>query len=325
VINLGGGPGPTPRPARIRDKELIDVTRRRTEEVKRKIKQGKIDEESKRLMNRVKDRIKWYYTDHGPNHIKRVLNYIKKLCKAFDKSSTSVEQNDRKLTDKDKELVDIAAKFHDVGRGLNDGKNHATLSAEAVRENKSLPLDEKERETVANLCQLHSKTDTRAVYGTDDLKKLKEKGILDKRTAYLASILRVADGLDVTRDRAKTNSQNEPSQVVIERIEKSFPKRQAERHKRNWAGHKGINDLDIEVKNSKTVVRFSLRSQSLQDEGTSVAFRVKDTLREFNSSTLGKNVHIIFHCSNKETLTRWYRRNINAFSDELAGMEVSVE
>ena len=323
---MGGGvPGPSPRPPRIRDKELIDLTRRRTEEVKRKIKQGKIDEESKRLMNRVKDKIKWYYTDHGPKHVRRVLDYIKRLSGVLDKSSASVEQIDRKLTDEDKELLNSAAKFHDVGRGLNEGKNHATLSAKAVRENKSLPLNEKERETVANLCQLHSKTDTKAVYGTDDLNKLAEKGIVDKRTAYLASILRVSDALDMTKDRARTNSQNEPSQAVIERIERSFPEKQAKRHRRNWAGHKGVDKLDIEAKSGKTVVKFSLRSQSLQDEGTSVAFKVKDALREFNSSTLSKNIHIIFHCSNKDTLTQWYRRNINALSDELAGMEVSIE
>ena len=322
----GGGGGPiTPTRPRREDKEIIDLAHRRTEELKRKIRDAEVDKESKRLMNQAKDRIKWYYPDHGPKHVQRVLDNVKVVSDVLDEVSTSIKHLGRELDDEDKFLLDTATKFHDVGRGLNEGENHASLSAKAVRENKNLPLDEKEREVVANLCQLHSKSDTRAIYGTEDMNQLNAKGIVDRRTAYLASILRVSDALDVTKERAKTNSQNEPSEAVMKRIKKTFPKSQSQRHLRSWAGHRGINNCGVKVKEKKILVSFALRSKSLESEGASVAFKIKDSLREFKSSTLGKNLHITFRCANKEALTRWYNSNSNILSDELEGMEVTLE
>lgn len=322
---LGGGGVRVAPPRRgVEKKKITELVRREARKTKRKIKESKITAESKQLMEEAKKNIKWFLTDHGPAHTDRVKEYTKEISEFLDEASTSVQKLGRKLSDEEKYFLRLAASLHDVGRGLDGEQRHAEISAKIVNENDQLPFTDEERKIISKLCQLHSKTNTKEIYGTENLKELVEKGIIDQRTAYLSSILRLSDALDTTKERVQTNSQGEDRQTVLNRIKK-LPQNERERHLRVWQGHEGIEEWRIEERDGSPSIRLILKADLLEKQGHDISFRVKDVLRDLNSTSIDHGVGVTFESGNKERLKEWFDKHQYEMADELEGKELHLE
>lgn len=128
--------------------------------------------------------------DHGPLHAQRVHALVGYLTGLID------------LSTHEHGLVCAAALLHDIGMA-KDRENHHTESASIVRALVSegkLPFSQDEADVVAKLCEWH-----RREY---DANAIHEK--LSVRTGVLASILRLADAMDLDYRRAEGYSKQEP-------------------------------------------------------------------------------------------------------------------
>ncbi|QXE91272.1 HD domain-containing protein [Geomonas subterranea] len=128
--------------------------------------------------------------DHGPLHAQRVHAIIGRLCALLP------------LSVYERDLVCAAALLHDIGMA-KDRENHHVVSAELVRalaEETKLPFTTVEAEIVSTLCEWH-----RRDYDADAVHS--ESGI---RTGVLASLLRLADALDLDYRRAEDYLKQEP-------------------------------------------------------------------------------------------------------------------
>jgi hypothetical protein len=120
--------------------------------------------------------------DHGPLHAQRVYSISKQLARLFDLSSHEIA------------LLLASALLHDIGMA-KDRTDHNLLSAKYVKEmgkKGSLPFDKQEVSVVANLCKWHR--------GTYD-PEATNRAIL-VRTGLLASLLRLADAMDLDYRRS---------------------------------------------------------------------------------------------------------------------------
>lgn len=135
--------------------------------------------------------------DHGPLHAQRVHSMVGHLCALIE------------LSTHERDLIRAAALLHDIGMA-DDRENHHIKSAEIVRNlvaEGELPFDNQETEIVSKLCEWH-----RREYDPDDVHQE-----LNIRTGVLASILRLADAMDLDYRRAEDYPHQEP---VIKRIHK---------------------------------------------------------------------------------------------------------
>jgi len=322
-----GGAGPTITRKRVKVlPPRKDVTKRIEEEVtkeKRAIRIDRIRKESERHMEEVKTKINPFLNDHGPGHVKRVVENVNNVTSVLDEASFSEKEMGRKVNEQDKFLLEAAGRLHDIGRASETAKEHAISSANFVREHKELFDDEEQKEHVAKLCELHNEAGTRK-YGTDNLAKLARKGIIDKETAFRASIVRFADALDVGEKRVKTNSQGQPGEEVIDAIKQSSSD-EAKQYLHHWLGHKGIRDCDLERRNGKLTTKISLNTQLTGELGSDIAFRIKDMLRDMNSTILQGNYEISLTDDDKSKIREWYKDYNEIFSDETQGVEINFE
>ena len=124
------------------------------------------------------------FADHGPGHALRVKSFASQLGYVVGLSRT--EQG----------LLRAAALFHDVGNAV-DRERHNVISQETVEKlaaGGELPFNPREAELVALLCRWH-----RREYNPDRRDHLNGETI---RTGFLASILRVADAMDIDHRRS---------------------------------------------------------------------------------------------------------------------------
>ncbi len=127
--------------------------------------------------------------DHGPLHAQRVHSITKRICSLFS------------LTQHEQSLVLASALLHDIGMA-KDRENHHTASYDIVKEmaqDKTLPFNEEEAEIVATLCKWHRKE-------YDPYICCSKSNI---RLGLLASILRLADGMDLDYRRSDDFDQKE--------------------------------------------------------------------------------------------------------------------
>lgn len=124
------------------------------------------------------------FADHGPGHVLRVKSFATQL--SYIMALTSMEQH----------LLRAAAMFHDVGN-IIDRANHHIISQETVLKLTragELPFSTTEATLVGLLCRWHRREYDPA---RDDV--LGDQPI---RTGLLASILRVADAMDIDHRRS---------------------------------------------------------------------------------------------------------------------------
>jgi len=124
------------------------------------------------------------FNDHGPNHVLRVKSFATQLGYVVG------------LTPTERHLLRAAAYFHDIGNVI-DRKRHHITSQETVEKLSTLgrlPFTPKEAELVGLLCRWHRKA-----YDPQRVDVLREERI---RTGLRASVLRVADAMDLDYRRA---------------------------------------------------------------------------------------------------------------------------
>jgi hypothetical protein len=128
--------------------------------------------------------------DHGPLHAQRVYALMGHL-------SALVTLNSR-----ERDLGLAAALLHDIGMA-KDRENHHTVAASLVKElaaEGALPFDAQEAAVVSRLCEWH-----RRDYDPDAV-----DNALGVRTGVVASLLRLADALDLDYRRSEDYPTQEP-------------------------------------------------------------------------------------------------------------------
>lgn len=130
-----------------------------------------------------------YLTDHGPDHIRKLISRISDLLSAGDGEITAYEAY----------LLLCAAQFHDVGN-IFGRSQHEEKSWEIMEKNRStLPPDSIERRLIHEIAKAHGgdlKDKLSDMRRTDDVASQKV------RPQLLAAILKFADELAEDSDRA---------------------------------------------------------------------------------------------------------------------------
>jgi hypothetical protein len=124
------------------------------------------------------------FADHGPGHALRVKSFSSQLGYVVGLSRT------------EQQLLRAGALFHDVGNAV-DRERHNVISQETVEKlaaGGELPFNPREAEVVGLLCRWH-----RREYDPDRRDHLNDETI---RTGLLASILRIADAMDIDHRRS---------------------------------------------------------------------------------------------------------------------------
>ncbi|UCF62333.1 MAG: HD domain-containing protein [Anaerolineaceae bacterium] len=124
------------------------------------------------------------FTDHGPGHAMRVKSFATQL--SYIQGLSAVERH----------LLRAGALFHDIGNVVSR-ERHNIISQETVEKlvaDGKLPYTRKEAEIIGLLCRWHRKE-----YDPNRVDRLRGDTI---RTGYLASILRVADAMDIDHRRS---------------------------------------------------------------------------------------------------------------------------
>jgi hypothetical protein len=275
---------------------------------------------SKKVMRRIRDRIDPDFVDHGQGHTDRVAQNLDHLRNASEEAGITQRELGREHTEEESTLQDVAAQLHDAGRGMPErGVSHAISSGDYIRQDRDLPLKPWERERAARYAELHSDRATKELFGTDDLNELAERGVLSREEAYHASEIRLADALDVGKKRAETNSQGEPMNRVAERLKRSpTPANQAKLS--HWYGHHGIKQIRLRTDHDKLLISFDLDSHEVRDHGAEVAYRVKDTLRDANTTLYRHKYSIQFTSENADAARDWYNQYGYIFATESEGV-----
>jgi hypothetical protein len=124
------------------------------------------------------------FTDHGPSHGLRVKSFATQLSYILD------------LTPAERHLLRAGALFHDIGNVVDRGR-HNVISQETVEKLAAagkLPFTAEEAELVGLLCRWH-----RGEYDPSRTDTLRREPL---RTGLMASILRVADAMDIDHRRS---------------------------------------------------------------------------------------------------------------------------
>ncbi len=252
-------------------------------------------------MGYVKNKLPWYYVDHGPKHVERVLENLHIFLDIVNKTSLIKEILGRDLSDKDCLMLKVAVFYHDTGIAIGGRKRHGLYSGNIVR--KELGWEE-----VARLCELHSRSDTREIFGTDDLNELYEKGLINRREYALGSILRIVDALDIGAKRVAMNTQGQSFHEVIKMVIKSgsIGAKQSLVH---WYGHKGIKRAFVKPQFGFVDFVFILDSRILIRYGEHVAYMIKYFLEEVDKTAFKNKYYVTVMCEgDKGVLKEWYSK-----------------
>ena len=129
------------------------------------------------------------YADHGPNHALRVKSYASQLALVMA------------LSELEQEILRFGCLFHDVGNAV-DRQQHNVISQKTVEklaQSGELPFEKEEAEAIGLLCRWH-----RNEY---DPGRCSVVHGLKVRIGLLASILRVADAMDIDLRRSDYTEQ----------------------------------------------------------------------------------------------------------------------
>lgn len=137
--------------------------------------------------------------DHGPLHAQRVRMYAKMLCSIYPVSE--IEES----------LLLAAALLHDIGMAKNDRARHHIISKNIViqcTKDGELPFSKEESQVVGLLCMWHRKK-----YNPNFIHKATRV-----RVGFLASLLRLADGMDI--DYRRSINFHEDREEIITKLNK---------------------------------------------------------------------------------------------------------
>src|SRR5207247_3255351 len=154
-----------------------------------------VERETRRRMEDSASRVSWQLTDHGMDHVIRVRETTRDLIDTLNELSVARRNLGRLLTEDEQTRLELAAVTHDIGLSLSENQ-HARAGADEIRDGTTLMPKAQERDEIARLVELHSKTELRRRYGTADLTELVRQGRINKELAFKAGLLRLADGLD---------------------------------------------------------------------------------------------------------------------------------
>lgn len=279
---------------------------------------------SREMMQRLKEKVDPDINDHGEGHVERVAQNLDQLRDTLEEIGITQQELGREHSEEETALQDVAAQLHDVGRGMPDrGMSHAISSGDLIRSDSRIPLKPWEREKAARYAELHSDKATRELYGTDDLNELVEKGVLTREEAYLVGEVRVADSLDVGKKRAETNTQGEGMNRVVERLKRE-PSSKNEAKLAHWYGHNGINRVGLKRDGDKLMLSFSLDAGEIGTHGAEVAYRIKDTLRDVNTTFLKGNYSVEYASRDPAKVGQWYAKYGYIFEQESSGAKAYV-
>ena len=90
-------------------------------------------------------------------------------------------------------------------------------------------------------------------------------------------------------------------------------------------GHKGIKKIETKRGNGEITIIYKLDKEMIEKHGASVAFKVKDVIREVNSTHIKNNYKVQFTCKDKSSLTNWYNNNRIAIEDDIGHKNVSLK
>lgn len=124
------------------------------------------------------------FADHGPHHALRVKTYATQLGYVMG------------LNDTERRLLRVGALFHDIGNVIEREKHHqiSQQTVEKLTMEGDLPLSPEEAEVVGLLCRWHRKE-----YEAERADMVRGERV---RTGLAASILRVADAMDIDSRRS---------------------------------------------------------------------------------------------------------------------------
>ena len=182
-----------------------------------------------------------------------------------------------------------------------------------------------ERDEIARLVELHSKTELRRRYGTADLTELVRQGRINKELAFKAGLLRLADGLDADRRRASKNTQGESYADVKRRLETDVSESERKIALAHWEGHRGIERCDVEPSDGKIAIKIRINPASATSNSTQVAFKALDVLHELQTTPLKRHAVVVFQSSDGKRLNTWYERNKDTLAPGLSGLDVYLE
>lgn len=274
--------------------------------------------ESMKYMEKVKEKLEWFWVNHGYEHAERVAKIVREFSGVVNKSSIAQGEMGRILGENDILMLEIAAYFHDSGIGISGRKRHAMMSGELVR--KTLGS-----EKIAKVCELHSRADTRDKYGFDDVNELVRVGLIDREMATYVSIFRTADVLDIGEERVRTNTQGQPFKEVITKIEKEPPTSKAKGSLIYWYGHKGIKGRYVLSDDGSMSYVFTLDPHALNTHGEDVTFVLRDFLKELNKSIFRGKYNVVFTSDNKIVLTGWYGKYKWKLAEDFEGISMKIK
>jgi hypothetical protein len=124
------------------------------------------------------------FADHGPHHALRVKTFATQLGYVMG------------LTDTERRVLRIASLFHDIGNVIERERHHeiSQQTVEKLAELGNLPLSREEVTVISLLCRWHRKE-----YEPDRIDTIRGERV---RTGLAASILRVADAMDIDSRRS---------------------------------------------------------------------------------------------------------------------------
>jgi len=293
---------------------------RETERYELQSRMNKVKSESEKILEDAKENVDPNINDHGLKHAQRVVDKTEKVETSFNDVSLTNQQMGRFQDQREKFELQSAACMHDVGIAQGMKEEHAVQSRKIIDSRADLFPDVQERERISGLAVLHSKEGSRSL-GSDNISELERKGMLSKKEALQASILRIADALDVGKSRVERNTQGEPAHKVIDRIQ-GTQNEKAKSYLTHWRGHQGIINAETYNDNGRLGIRMKLDPESLRSHGSSVAFVVNDALSDVHSTIVGSNYTVDFKCADKTLAREWYRSNQGVFGEETRGIRV---
>jgi len=299
--------------------EIVQKTEEKSHLIKLKNEEKEIKEYVKKEMEKSATNIPWDHNDHSINHIKRVLKKIPSLIKNFDYISFSKELlRDNPLSDLDKEILKFAAILHDIGRCDPSTKNHA-LSSKKYIEKIDRNIDPNVIKEIGLLAQLHTLSGIKAL-GGNSLSDLVKKGIINRKQAFLATILTIGDALDAGKERVMYNTLGESASKVIKKIKNSYSEYIAKSKLEHWYGHKGFSDTQLTEENGRLKLKIKLDIHQSEKYSTAIAYRVFDIIKDITTSYLTNSkkfkLDLKIYSENPNKARKWYNENKLIFQSE---------
>ena len=223
-----------------------------------------------------------WLTLHGWPHIETVFANAQLLGTLMNCSSH------------DQDLLNWSALFHDLGNGAKQYENECHLNPEYIKDNKTVRkyhhqltvdiltcwrkqgfckanktekdlISENDFLTICELCFRHRKN---------------SKKHPDPRIEKLCSLLRIADALDKTKSRARTNDIGEPSsKILADLVFENTP--DSRESIKNWEGQLAIETIRLHIsqKNKQNHITFEF----LVTDREKAAFIIEDFKKELES------------------------------------------